>query len=433
MVNEAICPSLVVAAPSSGAGKTTVVAAIARYYRNQGKKVRVFKTGPDFIDPAFLSHASGAPVYQLDFWMCGLEHCQQLLYKAAQEADLILIEGVMGMFDGQCSSADIAAKLGIPVMAVVDAGAMAQTFGAIVYGLANFRHDVEVAACFANRVGSPRHFDMLQQSVSSDTPLLSYLPKSEQFSFPDRHLGLVQAQELTDLELRLESAAQSIGAHWQLPARETVFSHLPVQSIEPVLQGKTIAIARDCAFSFLYQANIDCLEQLGAKLSYFSPVAGDSLPECDAVYLVGGYPELHLEKLYDNCKLREILRDTVTKCIPVIAECGGMLFLQDSIEAMNGKSVQMCGVLKANSKMQTKLAALGLVEAELASDEVLRGHTFHYSKTTTSLSAWKQSVSQYGRPSEAIYRVNNLIASYVHWYFASNPSLTAKMFLGELD
>ncbi|WP_260260301.1 cobyrinate a,c-diamide synthase [Vibrio intestinalis] len=426
------CPALVVAAPSSGSGKTTVVAAIARYYRNQGKQVRVFKTGPDFIDPAFLAHASGAPVYQLDFWMCGLEHCQQLLAQAAQEADLILIEGVMGMFDGQCSSADIAATLGIPVMAVIDAGAMAQTFGAIVCGLANYRSDVDLVACFANRVGSERHFEMLAESVAAQTPLLSYLPRDEQFSFPDRHLGLVQAQELDDLEQRLEAAAQSLGKHWQLPARETEFTCPEATPMPQLLAQKTIAVAKDKAFSFLYQANIDCLQSLGANIVYFSPIEGERLPKCDALYLVGGYPELHTNALVNNELLQQDVSDVVTSGLPVIAECGGMLYLQNSLTDKQGNQSTLCGVLNADSVMQPKLAALGLVESEFEPDQFMRGHSFHYSKTNTKLQPWRSTMSQHGRTSDAVYRVNNLIASYVHWYFAYNPILTAKMFLGEL-
>lgn len=187
---QSSCQAVVVAAPSSGSGKTTIVAALAYLLRKQGKKVRVFKTGPDFIDPQFLSYASDAPVYQLDFWMCGLAHCKRLVAQAALDADIILIEGVMGMFDGKCSSAHIAAELGIPVMLVVDAGKMAQTFGAIVQGLASYRNDIEITGVIANRVGSENHAKMLQESLHNQIPLLGYLGKSEEYSLPERHLGL---------------------------------------------------------------------------------------------------------------------------------------------------------------------------------------------------------------------------------------------------
>lgn len=191
-MSSVTCPALVVAAPASGCGKTTIVAALARYFTRQEKKVSVFKTGPDFIDPGFLSFASKQPVYQLDFWMCGEDHCKQLVAEAAEDADLILIEGVMGMFDGQCSSADIAATLGIPVLAVIDAGKMAQTFGAIAYGLANFRDDIHMYGVFANGVGSAGHAQMLKASLPDTLAFCGYMPKNADLALPERHLGLVR-------------------------------------------------------------------------------------------------------------------------------------------------------------------------------------------------------------------------------------------------
>lgn len=427
------CPALVVAAPSSGSGKTTVVAAIARYFSNQGKKVRVFKTGPDFIDPNFLAFASGNPVYQLDFWMCGEEHCKQLVAQAAQEADLILIEGVMGMFDGQCSSADIAATLGIPVMAVIDAGAMAQTFGAIAFGLANFRNDIEMFGVFANRVGSAGHGEMLKEALPESLEFCGYLPKSSGLTLPERHLGLVQAQELDDLDDKLNLAADLIAQTGEIPIPPAVEFHLNANSLpEQYLQGTTIAIASDTAFSFIYQANIDLLEQCGATLRFFSPIDCEPLPECDALYLPGGYPELHLKQLSSNLDLKSQIRCHVDADKPVLAECGGMLYLNQTLESLDGESAQMCGVLDGHSQMQSSLAALGLVEGELAKDETLRGHTFHYSKTQSQEQTLCMPVSQRGRQLDPVWVYKKVVASYIHWYFPYNPELVAKIFRGDL-
>ncbi|MEI6859168.1 MAG: cobyrinate a,c-diamide synthase [Shewanella sp.] len=427
------CPALVVAAPSSGSGKTTVVAAMARYFSNQGKKVRVFKIGPDFIDPNFLAFASGNPVYQLDFWMCGEEHCKRLVAEAAQEADLILIEGVMGMFDGKCSSADIAVTLGIPVMAVIDAGSMAQTFGAVAYGLANFRKEVEMYGVFANRVGSAGHAEMLKEALPSSLKFCGYLPKNGGLALPERHLGLVQAQELEDLDERLDLAAKMMAECGDImfpPAVE--FSLQSEHKVEKSLQGWNIAISSDTAFSFIYQANIDLLIEMGANLSFFSPIEGERLPVCDALYFPGGYPELFLQQLELNSELKIQIREHVSSNKPILAECGGMLYLNKSLADVEGNSIEMTGILDACSHMQTKLAALGLVEGEIIKGEMFRGHTFHYSKTESTEGVRCYPVSQRGRKLDPVWQKGNTLASYIHWYFPSNPSLVTRIFRGEL-
>jgi cobyrinic acid a,c-diamide synthase len=432
-INSTItCPALVVAAPSSGSGKTTVVAALARHFHLQGKKVRVFKTGPDFIDPRFLEFASQQPVYQLDFWMCGEAHCKALIAEAAKEADLILIEGVMGMFDGNCSSADIAARLGIPVLAVIDAGAMAQTFGALAYGLANFRDDIEMFGVVANRVGSENHAQMLQESLPEGLAFCGWLPKESDITLPERHLGLVQADELVDLEQRLDRAAALISQFGdvQLPP-PVAFDDVKAITSTPYLAGKTIAIAKDRAFSFIYRANIDLLQAMGANLAFFSPVAGDALPRCDALYLPGGYPELALDALQDNQHLISQIQQHVAEDKPCLAECGGMLYLNRSLTTMTAETSLLCGVLDAESVMQKKLAALGMVEADFAGGS-LRGHTFHYSTTKSNEQVLTQPITQRGRKTDPVWIKNNLVASYIHWYFPSNPELVAGLFLGNM-
>jgi cobyrinic acid a,c-diamide synthase len=438
MAQSISCPALVVAAPSSGSGKTTVVAAMARHYRNQGLKVRVFKTGPDFIDPHFLSFASGERVYQLDFWMCGEAHCKQLVAEAAQTADLILIEGVMGMFDGQCSSADISAALGIPVMAVIDAGAMAQTFGAIAYGLAHFRSDIAMHGVFANRVGSKGHGEMLREALPSDLAFCGYLPENSGVTLPERHLGLVQAQELADLDQRLDLAASLIAESGEIllpPAVPFAQPNAPIYGQH--LAGVTIAMACDAAFSFIYQANLDLLDALGATCVNFSPIAGDSLPQCDAIYLPGGYPELHMDALVQNQTLMAQIRAHVEADKPLLAECGGMLYLNQSLTDTDQNTAAMCGVLEAHGVVQPSLAALGLVEAELASGQMLRGHTFHYSKTESTEAVLcepaPQRVTKWRRAMDPVWQRGKLVASYIHWYFPSNPQLVAQLFNGELN
>jgi len=433
---NARCPALVVAAPSSGSGKTTVVAALARQLTLQGKKVRVFKTGPDFIDPQFLSLASKAPVYQLDLWMCGENECRRLLHEAAQQADIILIEGVMGMFDGQCSSADIAERFGIPILAVIDAGAMAQTFGALVHGLAAYRDNVTLFGVFANRVGSERHAEMLKESLKPGVEFCGWLAKDTDLSLPERHLGLVQACELEDIEQRLNNAAAALAKHGDIPLPEPVdFHYQPFDDaplvVEKPLNNKVIAIAFDASFAFLYQANIDLLKRLGAKLAFFSPLAGEPLPDCDALYLPGGYPELNMAKLAENQALSEQVLRHIEQAKPCLAECGGMLYLSQSLTDKQGEQRKMVGALAAKSVMQNKLAALGIVEADF-SGETMRGHTFHYSKTDSQEAVIAEPISQRGYKTDPVWKKHNTLASYIHWYFPSNPKLVSEVFLGEV-
>ncbi len=207
------CPALLVSAPASGQGKTSVTAALARWHRRHGRRVRVFKTGPDFLDPMVLERASGAPVQQLDLWMCGEDDVRARLHAAAGEADLILVEGVMGLFDGEPSSADLAQRLGLPVLAVIDGSAMAQTFGALATGLARYRDGLALYGVAANRVGSDYHAGLLGKSLPDDLQWLGALPRGDAMTLPERHLGLVAAGELEDLDARLDALADAWGRH----------------------------------------------------------------------------------------------------------------------------------------------------------------------------------------------------------------------------
>ena len=209
-INAIHCPAVLIAAPASGQGKTTVTAALARLHTRQGRRVRVFKCGPDFLDPFWHTLASGAPVHQLDLWMTGEADCRARLAQAAQEADLILIEGVMGLFDGEPSAADLAQRFGLPVLTVVDASAMAGTFGALAYGLQHYRPGLRMAGVLANRVASERHAGMLQSSLREPEQWLGALMRNPTLTLPERHLGLVAATELTDAMQRLDAAADAL-------------------------------------------------------------------------------------------------------------------------------------------------------------------------------------------------------------------------------
>ncbi|MCG5493081.1 MULTISPECIES: cobyrinate a,c-diamide synthase [Ectothiorhodospira] len=424
------CPALLITATGSGQGKTTVTAALARYHRNQGRRVRVFKAGPDFLDPMIHQQASGHPVHTLDMWMTGEEDARQRLYEAAGESDLILVEGVMGLFDGRPSSADIAARFGIPVMPAISGAAMAQTFGALAHGLSTFRSDVPFAGVLANRISGERHYGMLMECLPEHLIAFGYLPKSADAALPSRHLGLVQAEEIADLDARLEAAAaQLVWKPEGLPP-PVAFEPGHAAPVPRSLEGRRIAIARDQAFAFIYPANLELLERMGASLRFFSPVAGEGLPEADAVYLPGGYPELHMEALAANAGLKRDLADHVQAGRPLLAECGGMLYLLDRLEDKEGQGAEMAGLLTGTARMQGRLASLGPQEVTLP-EGVLRGHTFHHSAMESPLTPLARSRCPNGRAtSEPVYRVGGMTATYVHVYFPSNPEAVGRLLGG---
>jgi len=428
-VSRVHCPALLISAPASGQGKTTLTAALARFYRQQGKSVRVFKTGPDFLDPMILEQASGQPVYQLDLWMGGEQHCRQLLYKAAGEADLILIEGVMGLFDGTPSSADLAELFGIPVLAIIDATAMAQTFGALAHGLATYQATLPFAGVIANRVASPGHADMLKESLPENVACLGTLNRDSDFELPSRHLGLVQAEEIADLDSRIERARQALVDNGFNYEPEPVGFERHESSVTDVdLNGINIAVAQDSAFAFVYRANLELLQDMGARLHFFSPLNDASLPQVDSLYLPGGYPELHLQQLAQNTRMHDAIRAHHAEGKPMVAECGGMLYLLESLTDKAGQRADMVGLLPGHAQMQSRLANLGLHSVELPEGE-LRGHTFHHSKLETELEpvAVSRSSRKRGR-GEAVYRRQRLHASYLHMYFPSNPEAAASLF-----
>ena len=421
---------VLVCAVASGQGKTTVTAALARKLIRRGLRVRVFKTGPDFLDPMVLQRAGGAPVQTLDLWMVGLERCRSLLAEAAAQADVILIEGVMGLYDGTPSSADLARQFGVPVLAVIDAGAMAQTAGAVVLGLREYG-PVNLAGVIANRVGSERHAQMVSESLRG-IPLLGSLAR-QQHSLPERHLGLVQPDEVEAIDAVLDRLAEQLvlDAHaWDsLPSTRFAPSEAG-EAIPPTLQGKTIAIARDAAFAFLYPANLDCLRELGAEAVYFSPLADEPVPAAaDAVYLPGGYPELHAQALSNAARWRQSIRAAHAANLPILAECGGMMALAQSLTDTSGASWPMAGLLPGNVVMQERLAALG-PQAWTAAEGQLRGHAFHYSRLESAVAPQARTVKHpSGEAGEAIYRIGSLTASYFHAYFPSCPQAVASLFL----
>ena len=358
----------------------------------------------------------------------------------------------MGLFDGTPSAADLAQHFGVPVLAVVDASAMAGTFGALAFGLQHYRPGMPWAGVLANRVGSERHAQMLRDGLRDSADWMGALMRvshgdapaaSKQGAalLPERHLGLVAAHELADSAQRLDAAADALAATplGQMTAQDlqrwAVDFSAPDNTtpVPALLAGRTVAVGRDAAFCFTYAANLQTLEQLGARVVFFSPLDDAALPECDAVWLPGGYPELHTERIAANTGMKASLMAHVLQRKPLWAECGGMMALFESITLTDGTQHPVWGLLPGHVTVHKRLAALGPQQL-VVDGHTLRGHTFHYSTAQSDAPV----VSRTSRPDqpvaadagEALYRLGSIHASYFHAWFPSNPPAVARLLGG---
>ena len=390
---------LIIAAPASGSGKTVVTLAILRALTRAGIRVNSFKVGPDYIDPAFHAAATGQPCFNLDSWAMRPATLADLLDRLDGDADLILGEGVMGLFDGASdgtgSTADLAAMTGWPVILVVDVRGQAASAAALLRGFASHRTDVAVAGVIFNRVGSEAHAETLRRAVVPlGLPVLGCLPRAEQLKLPERHLGLVQAGERADLPAFLEAAADIAEQCLDLKqlrslarvirARGSIGSDHGDAGLPPL--GQRIAVARDIAFAFAYPALLERWREGGAELSFFSPLADEApAADADAVYLPGGYPELHAGRLAANGRFMSALRAAAGRGATVFGECGGYMVLGAGLVDPDGESHAMSALLPLQTSFAERRLHLGYRRARLATDCALgargaafRGHEFHY-------------------------------------------------------
>ena len=434
-------PAFIVSAIASGQGKTTATAALARHLMRAGLRVRVFKVGADFLDALILERACGHSVHVLDLWMVGESECRRLLDEASEAAQVLLIEGVMGLYDGTPSTADLARRFDLPVLAVIDVRAMAQTVGAVASGLRDFGA-VRLAGVIANGIASEGHEAMVKSALR-DIPLIATLARQKS-ALAERHLGLTPPAESPGIDEQLDQLGSAIKVDeeaWRTVAaprtagaavRGPLYSPSGTHAAAQALAGTQVAIARDAAFAFLYPANIECLERMGARISFFSPLAGDPVPPgAQAIFLPGGYPEMHAESLARATRFHESIRAAHAAGMPILAECGGMMTLAESIRDIEGRDWPMAGILPGGTRMQPRLAGLGLQSWRTRRGEI-RGHTYHYSTLETPLRPVAQATTYpRGTGGELIYRVGSLTASYFHAYFPSCPAAIAALFGGE--
>lgn len=443
-------PRIIISATNSGCGKTTITTGILAALARRGLKVQPFKVGPDYIDPMFHTFITGNDSRNLDSWMLDENVVSYLFSKNTAGMDIAVIEGVMGLYDGYGSrsqtgsTAHVSRIINAPVILVVNGEGMSLSIAALVQGFRDFDRDVNIKGVIINNIKNAGHYQLLKEIIEEHTGIsvLGYLPRMEGYSLQSRHLGLVPSDEIEDLKEKINLLSgqmeRTIDIELLLKIAEQAGDisgvQLPLPEIVPPPQERVrIAVARDKAFNFYYRDNLDLLEMMGAELVFFSPLNDSRLPgDIDGLYVGGGYPEVFAKELQDNAPMREDIKCNILKGLPAYAECGGLMYMSQSIENRDGEIYEMVGVIPGKSEMTSSLQRFGYVDIEIASDNVLskpgqriRAHEFHYSTTKVDgdVPVCYRVIKK--RKSGEIswncgFKVINLLAGYPHLHFWSN-------------
>jgi cobyrinic acid a,c-diamide synthase len=447
-------PRIVIAGTNSGCGKTTITTGILAALVKRGITVQPFKVGPDYIDPMFHTFISGRESRNLDGWMLNKEIVAHLFPKSATGTDLALIEGAMGLYDGYGgdstvgSTSHIAKIVNSPVILVVNGAGVSLSIVPIIKGFLDFDTNVKIKGVILNNVNSEGHFLILKRIIEEHLGIavVGYLKRIPEFVLPARHLGLVPREEIKDLKERINILTEQI--------EKTIDIELLIKLAKDTEDFKDyelnfniakrncsfkIGVAKDKAFNFYYKDNLELLEMLGAELIYFSPINDKSLPDgLDGLYFGGGYPEEWAKELKANEAMRESIRNQIITGIPTYAECGGLMYLSESIMNKNGEIFDMVGVIPGKSEMTTSLQHFGYVEIEVTNDNAIskkgyrvRAHEFHYSKTIVDWSVKSCFKVNKNKGNEHIswqcgYKLHNLIAAYPHIHFWSNTGFAER-------
>ncbi len=451
-------PRIVIAGTHSGAGKTTLTTGVLRALYNRGLNVQPFKSGPDYIDPAFHSFVTNRVSRNLDIWMLGEKTTKYLFAKNASDADISVVEGVMGLYDGlgtekdMGSTAHLSKVLKAPVILVVDGGGMSASAAAIVTGFKLYDKDVHIAGVILNNMHGEKHYELLKEAIERDTGIacVGYLNKNSAISLKSRHLGLVPSSEVEALSEKLDEVARMVTETVDLDKIIEIANgaqELPSEKINivPVIKGVVqIAVAKDKAFNFYYQDSLDLLEELGAKLIYFSPIKDKNIPEnVSGIIFGGGFPEVFGDALEDNSEMRLNIKKAIESNMPVYAECGGLMYLCKNIKDLEGKTFEMCDVFPFESEMTKRLQRFGYVSVEVQaetpisqSEERFKAHEFHRSTVSDAgAESFKYNVTK-GRPGynhvkwSCGHKYKNCLAGYAHVHFYANINL-AKNFVTE--
>ncbi len=448
MLPSSKIPRIVVAATGSGVGKTTATVALIGAMRARGLKIAAFKCGPDYLDPTYHERAAGVRSHNLDGWMMGRDAVAATFARASAGADIAVIEGMMGLFDSatptgdEGSTAQIAKWLAAPVILVTDASGVARTIAAVAAGFARFDPAVRVAGMICNRVGGRGHLDLLR-AAQPEVPIVGGFPATAELAFPERHLGLLMADE-SNVPQRLIDGWSRLAAEWlDLDAIVELARSAPAleadrksaaDAIDSISRARCrIGVAYDAAFHFYYEDNLNRLRSLGAEIVNFSPIRDRELPDVDGLYFGGGYPEAFTRELSCNIAMLTAVRGFAARGGVIYAECGGLMYLLDAIRTLDGARWPMAGIIPGVAVMSDRLQALGYVEVETRSDSVLgpaqtrfRGHQFRHSKLEGGgriETLYNVAPRWGGAPFAEGYCIGNVLASYVHAHWASNPAI----------
>ena len=454
--SEIRIPRILIAAPGSGSGKTLLTCALLRLFQRKGIRAAAFKCGPDFIDPMFHKKVLGTPSRNLDLYLAGEEGVRRSFAAGCESAQIAVIEGVMGYFDGtgssgmEGSSYHLASVLQAPVLLAVDVRGMSRSAAALIKGFTDYGEQKMIRGAFLNRV-SPAMANRISGWLESEVgiPVLGSFPADDSLRIESRHLGLVEPDEVPDLLQKIDHAADLLEQTLNLELLLEIAQSAPVLQVEKMSVKEfeaarenarneeapvTIAVAEDEAFSFYYEDNLELLEELGAQIVRFSPLHDREIPEADGLLIGGGYPELRAQELAANTFMVSSIRRAAEQGMPMLAECGGFQYLQEELMDADGIAHRMCGVLQGCSRMTKKLVRFGYVEVSgeggyFGSGRAIRGHEFHYSDSTNNGNACK-AVKPDGRAWDCMVVQGRIVAGYPHLYYRSDPAF-AEAFVRE--
>ena len=438
-ISELRIPRIMIAAPASGSGKTLFTCALLRLLERKGIRAAAFKCGPDFIDPMFHKKVLGTPSRNLDLYMAGEEGVRRSFAAGCAGAEIAVIEGVMGYFDGtgasgmEGSSYELATVLQTPVLLTADVRGMSRSAAAMIKGFTDYGEQKMICGAFLNRTSAVTA-ERIEGWLAKEAgiPVLGFFPADDELRLESRHLGLVEPEEIPDLQQKIDHAADILEVTLNLEALLMAAGGAPALQVETgnpeEREGSsvTVAVAQDEAFSFYYEDNLELLQELGAKIVYFSPLHDRELPEADGLLIGGGYPELKAGELAANTGMLASIRKAADSGMPILAECGGFQYLQEELVDKEGAVHRMCGVLKGSSRMTDRLVRFGYVEVSgeglyFGTGRTIRGHEFHYSDSTENGSACK-AVKPGGKSWDCMVVQGRIAAGYPHLYYRSCPA-----------
>lgn len=438
---------ILIAGTSSGVGKTTISLGIMQALTKRNLKVQPYKVGPDYIDPSYHTFITGRYSRNLDSYMLDDEKIKYIVKESSKDADISVVEGVMGLYDGygidldDCTSSYTSKLLKAPVILVINAKAMATSAAATVLGYKMLDPNVNIAGVIANNVRTKFHYELIKESIEKYTGIevLGYFPPNEEFSLESRHLGLIPSVEMDSLKVKFNNLADEIEKYInidriiEISETEELESSFNLNNFieENKVTDKTIAIAHDKAFNFYYRENIELFEKLGMKIEYFSPISDKKLPKCDYLYIGGGFPEIFAKELDENKEIKFSIMDAHINKTPIYAECGGLMYLGEKLEDQNKDTYNMVGIFKGCSKMTSSLRRFGYCLGEAKKDtilskkgEIIKGHEFHHSifESEEECAYYMRKVKDDKVIDEwdGGYSKNNTLATYLHTHFYNN-------------